>query len=38
MGMTQAQFNEMLDSGKIMAICPNFQKELKNTFEAYLQP
>ncbi|REC64083.1 hypothetical protein DRF65_00465 [Chryseobacterium pennae] len=38
MGMTQAQFNEMLDSGKIMAedFLPKFSKELKNTFEGGL--
>lgn len=38
MGMTQAQFNQMLDSGKIMAedFLPKFSKELKNTFEGGL--
>lgn len=38
MGMTQAQFSEMLDSGKIMAedFLPKFSKELKNTFEGGL--
>ncbi|MBB4807450.1 tape measure domain-containing protein [Chryseobacterium defluvii] len=38
MGMTQVQFNEMLDSGKIMAedFLPKFSKELKNTFEGGL--
>jgi tape measure domain-containing protein len=34
MGMTQAQFNEMLDSGKIMAedFLPKFSKRIKKHF------
>ena len=38
MGMTQVQFNELLESGKLMAedFLPKFSKELKNTFEGGL--
>ena len=38
MGMTQAEFNNMLDSGNIMAqdFLPKFSKELKKTFEGGL--
>lgn len=38
MGMTQVEFNKMLDSGNVMAedFLPKFAKELKNTFEGGL--
>lgn len=38
MGMTQVEFNKMLDSGQIMAedFLPKFSKELRNTFEGGL--
>ncbi|WP_241279757.1 tape measure protein [Chryseobacterium cucumeris] len=38
MGMTQAEFNKMLESGNVMAedFLPKFAKELKNTFEGGL--